>query len=123
MRSVLAFSLLLVSCASGPCKEPKAPADRPLTPAVAPSQKTAEVKIKVAKSDGSKQCGAKQGLTPEAMESQLKGIKVYSREKKNDGLMRIQMCGADTGQHNVYEIDASQLEAAKKLGFEEWAQQ
>ncbi len=35
-------------------------------------------------------------------------------------MMRIQVCGAPTGNSNVYEIDRKDLEAALKVGFKEW---
>lgn len=79
-----------------------------------------EKKIKVFKPDGTKQCGQGEKISILEMEKQLKGIKVYQAYNKNDGQMRVQMCGAPTGNANVYEIDFEQLEAAQKNGFKEW---
>jgi len=76
-----------------------------------------ETTVLVYKADGSLQCGAAKGLSAEEMGKQLGPIKIFSREKKPDGLMHIQVCGSPTGMINVYEISASDLTAAEKLGF------
>lgn len=82
-----------------------------------------QLKVKVFKPDGSLQCGMGSKIPLETMENELKGIKVYSRTNMNDGLMRIQVCGAATGQSNVYEISRSDLDKALKAGFKEWTQE
>ena len=76
--------------------------------------------VKVYKYDNSRQCGQGKALDLEDMAKQLKNVKVISQEKKNDGMMRIQMCGAPTGVANVYEIDQKDLKKAVKAGFREW---
>ena len=76
--------------------------------------------VKVYKADGSLQCGQGKKISISDMQGDLKDIKVYSAENKNDGMMRIQLCGTPTGNANVYEIDRKDLEAALKLGFKEW---
>jgi len=74
--------------------------------------------IRVGKSDGSLQCGMKVGVSLSDMsEAELKGIKILSSEKKNDGLMRIQSCGASTGMMNTYEIRHQDLRKAQNAGF------
>lgn len=74
--------------------------------------------IMVAKSDGSLQCNQRDGISLESMaERDLKGIEVLASEKMNDGLMRIQVCGADTGMLNVYTIRHKDLRKAQKAGF------
>lgn len=78
-------------------------------------------KIKVYKYDGSLQCGMGQSIELSDMQRELKNIKVYSAERKHDGLMRIQLCGSPTGNSNVYEIDRKDLEVAQKAGFKEWS--
>lgn len=113
MKNLGLVLLFVVGCASKPCREPQPP--RQLQTA-----QEAMAHIYVAKSDGAKQCEPKTGVTPEKMESQLKGVKVYSRASKSDGLMRTSVCGASAGKFNVYEIDKSELDKAKKLGFQEW---
>lgn len=77
-------------------------------------------RVKVYKADGSLQCGQGKALPTAEMQKQLKDIKVYSSANKNDGMMRIQVCGSPTGNANIYEIDRKDLEAAIKLGFKEW---
>ncbi|MES2962418.1 MAG: hypothetical protein V4760_00915, partial [Bdellovibrionota bacterium] len=42
---------------------------------------------------------------------------VFSRDKRADGLMHIQVCGSPTGQINVYEIPVSALKEAEGKGF------
>ena len=74
--------------------------------------------VKVFKNDGSQQCGFKKGLSLEEMETQLKDVKIFSKEKSTDGLMHIQVCGANTGSINVYEINEQDLNKAKKAGFQ-----
>jgi hypothetical protein len=54
------------------------------------------------------------------MAKQLKNIKILTQEKKNDGMMRIQMCGAPSGVANVFEIEQKNLKKAIKMGFREW---
>lgn len=76
--------------------------------------------IFVSKADESKQCDATSGVSLSAMQTQLTNITVYSATKKSDGLIHITLCGADTGNYNVYEIAATDVEAAKKIGFSEW---
>ena len=77
-------------------------------------------RVKVFKADGSLQCGQGQKIELDKMQSELKGMKIYSKANKNDGKMRIQLCGAPTGNANIYEIDRDQLENALILGFKEW---
>lgn len=77
-------------------------------------------RVKVYKPDGSLQCGQGKAVPLADMQKDLKDIKVYSSFNKNDGMMRIQVCGSPTGNSNVYEIDRKNLEAAAKLGFKEW---
>lgn len=113
---VFLFAVILItniSCANHPCREPRSPQEVAST--------AAQNHVFVAKSDGTKQCEKKKGISIDVMEKQLKSIKVYSKSSKSDGLMRTQVCGADTGYFNVFEIEASDLEKAKALGFKEWS--
>lgn len=77
-------------------------------------------RVKVHKADGSLQCGQGKAIPVAEMQKQLKDIKVFSAVNKNDGMMRIQVCGSPTGNSNVYEIDRKDLDAALKAGFKEW---
>ena len=54
------------------------------------------------------------------MQKQLGDIQVHKSYNQNDGMMRIQVCGAATGNSNIYEIDRKDLAAAIKAGFKEW---
>jgi hypothetical protein len=74
----------------------------------------------VSKPDGSLQCGQGQAMSPQEMEKQLEGIKVFSRENRSDGLMHIQVCGSPTGMINVFEILAGSLKDAEKRGFKKF---
>ena len=58
--------------------------------------------------------------------AQLRAVRQHSRfsrasaDNRHDGLMRVQMCGQPTGTCNVFEIKASDLDQALKLGFKKW---
>lgn len=77
--------------------------------------------ITVYKADGSLQCGQGKPIDIKEMEKDFtkSNIKVRSRVKKNDGLMRIQACGTPTGMINAYEIQKSNIEKAIELGYKE----
>lgn len=128
MKKLLLLIPLLWSlgaCTHGNCRAQKKDVDK--VNAGAPGAATTEVsvsanteRVKVYKPDGSLQCGQGKAVPVAEMQKQLKDIKVYSAVNKNDGMMRIQVCGSPTGNHNVYEIDRKDLEAAVKAGFKEW---
>ncbi|MFN8945806.1 MAG: hypothetical protein ACK5WZ_14410 [Pseudobdellovibrionaceae bacterium] len=80
----------------------------------------AHERVKVAKLDGTLQCNQGKQIPLAEMAKQLAGIQIFSEKNLNDGLMRIQVCGAPTGQNNVYEIPKSELKKAVGLGFKEW---
>ncbi len=100
--------------------EKKAQASAAAAVQAAPIASQSQNRIKVFKYDGSLQCGMGKAVPIGEMAKELVGITIYSSENKPDGLMHIQLCGSPTGRANVYEIDQSQLEAAKKKGFKEW---
>jgi hypothetical protein len=79
-----------------------------------------EDKVWVYKYDGSLQCGMGDVISLEKMKEEFEGIKVYSKEKRSDGLMRIQVCGSPTGQANLYEIKKTDLDKATEKGFQLW---
>lgn len=120
MKKLLILLPFLWSCSTGTCNKSKTDS----TLATAGEQKMTQTskadRIKIYKADGSLQCGQGKKIPLEEMEKELEGIKIYSKENKNDGLMRIQMCGAPTGYNNVYEIEKTDLEKALKKGFKEW---
>ncbi|QDK37825.1 hypothetical protein [Bdellovibrio sp. NC01] len=114
---MLAMGFALTACSHANCGENK----RENKSGAAIVEKTSSAdRVKVHKPDGSLQCGQGKKISVSDMEKDLKGIKVYSSENKNDGMMRIQLCGTPTGFSNVYEIDRKDLDAALKLGFKEW---
>ena len=78
--------------------------------------------IKIAKPDGSLQCNQGHKIPLEEMAKELAGIKIYNSWSKNDGMIRIQLCGSPTGQYNVYEVHQDNLTQALNLGFKSWKQ-
>lgn len=74
----------------------------------------------VYKYDGSLQCSQGNEVSLEQAAQQLEGVAIYSREKRTDTLMRVQVCGHPTGRANVFEIDKSDLARALELGFKVW---
>ena len=80
--------------------------------------------LMVYKYEGSIQCRPG-GTTMKDMEATLvgNGIKVRMSCKGHDGLLRPAVCGAPTGNINIYEIDAGQLQRAIDLGFFEFSEQ
>ncbi len=126
--SLIALCFLSVmGCATVHCK--RAPQEDKAQSVVAPEQVEGTVsaatpapsgKVFVYKYDGSQQCGMGKKIPLSVMEKQLKGIKIYSKANKPDGLMHIQVCGSTTGFANVFEIDAKDLSEASKLGFKKW---
>ena len=83
-------------------------------------EKKAEKRVLVFKYDGSKQCERGKTISLETMAKQLKGIRIYSQQKKMDSLAHIQICGEATGRTNVYEISKEDLKKAQVQGFKEW---
>jgi hypothetical protein len=70
------------------------------------------------KSFGSVQCTGG-GVSLEAMQQQLAaaGIQVLSASCGTDGRMYIAVCGAGDGRVGIFEVPATQAEAASALGF------
>ena len=77
--------------------------------------------IFVFKHDGTIQCDKFSGVTLDSMEQELSsaGIKVFSSRKGYDGREGIALCGAPTGQINIYEILSSDVSEALRLGFKQ----
>jgi hypothetical protein len=132
---MLRLGLILVSlvavlsaCSSANCRQKDA-ATKPVAAAAGAAttgeianmdQSSTQDRVRVFKPDGSLQCGQGRAIPLTEMEKDLKGIKTYSSINKNDGMMRIQVCGSPTGNSNIYEIDRKDLPAAIKNGFKEW---
>ncbi len=74
---------------------------------------------KIFKYDGSIQCES-DGISREGMLFELTqaGIDVLCSQKGNDGLGRIAMCGADTGNINIFTINSASYQDAEKIGFQ-----
>lgn len=74
--------------------------------------------IDVYKSDGARQCQG-EGVSPQAMQSELDGVKVYTARKDYlRGMMYPSVCGGMTGSVNVYTIAIDMLKTAQQRGFE-----
>lgn len=116
--------VLFVGCKSGPC--PREGVD--IKQSEAKTKELAEKagmvstyeRVKVYKPDGTLQCNQGKQIPMAEMAKQLAGIQIFSQENLSDGMMRIQVCGAPTGQSNVYEIPKVELKKAIGLGFKEW---
>ncbi len=102
----LILLLAFVGCTSRPCRTIQAD----------PNSNT----TMVYKYDGTLQCGMGTEITLDQAQKELKAIKVLSKVKKRDGLMRIQVCGSASGQANVFEIPTDKVKEAEKLGFKIW---
>jgi len=78
-----------------------------------------ESSLFVYKLDGTNHCETAPGVSLIAMKQQLTnaGIDVYSMHKRFDGREGIAVCGSPTGQINIYEIPAPNLNSALKIGF------
>jgi hypothetical protein len=75
--------------------------------------------IWVSRPDGSKSCdGQGRPLASDRSALEGAGIPVADGKSGDDGLMHVQMCGAETGKVHRFLIPASSLEQAKKLGFQ-----
>ncbi|MCC6737103.1 MAG: hypothetical protein IT534_13390 [Bauldia sp.] len=75
--------------------------------------------VEVYKYDGTLQCGMGHEIPLDVMEAELRAarIEVLSSRKGNDGLMHIAVCGASTGDVNIYTIRSVSLPIALDLGF------
>jgi hypothetical protein len=119
------IGFLLSGCVEGHCRrqvDPPPPA-QPVSDQGVGTQNAGDpnAHVFIYKYDGSLQCKSKAGKSPQAMAKELTGIRIFSSEKKSDGLMHIQVCGSITGKANVYEIEAKNLKAAQARGFKKWS--
>ena len=119
-KSVLwCMALVFVACSTGHCRRDSKEVLQKIDPKPPTGYEEENLgSIRVAKSDGSQQCGIKAGISLSDMANEeLPGVTILSSEKQNDGLMRIQSCGASTGMMNTYEIRHQDLRKAQKSGF------
>ena len=124
IKALSIFVMLgLVSCAQGHCRRqsdaPEAAQPLAATPIVN-AKPSEQDRIFVYKYDGSLQCGMGNPIALEVMARELGNIPVISSQKKNDGLMHIQVCGSVSGKANVYEISAKFQKEAEANGFKRW---
>lgn len=119
--SVLFLVLFVMGCTHKPCRIEERK-DQVVTgnEKTSTNDKDLTQRVYVYKPDGSLQCGMGQKIEPNEMKKQLGTIETFSAENKHDGLMRVQMCGQPTGSCNVYQIKATDLDQALKLGFKKW---
>jgi len=70
----------------------------------------------VAQGDGSLQCEPDSGVSLAQGASELEGlgVQVFEKKKTTDGKMRMQLCGAPTGQLNAYLVSAVDFEKVQK---------
>lgn len=115
--AAIVLFLGLTACTSGQCKRDGTPVLTEEEKKTISEQELANEIILVGKSDQSLQCGYNVGMTLERMAQELTGIQVLKTEKRHDGLMRIQSCGAPTGMMNVYSIYRKDVKKAVRMGY------
>jgi hypothetical protein len=117
-KILMPFLALLIfgACANHPCRAVDVTR---LSEANMPASQH-DSHVFVYKYDGSKQCGMGVTIPIEDMAKELDGKPIFSRKSQNDGFMRIQVCGAQTGNAHVFEILEKDLASAKLLGFQSW---
>lgn len=121
----LLFLFFATGCASGHCRKAQVPVsaeDEAASGSLGGSMSkgSSSDRVFVFKYDGSLQCNMGKPVSLDEMKKDLRGIPVYSMEKKPDGQMHIQVCGSITGQTNRYEISSKDLKEAEKRGFNRW---
>ena len=129
LKATLGWVLLVVSCGCSTyyCRQPLrtypvagSSGQAELAPTPPPPEQESERKILVYKYDGSLQCNQGNAVSVESMAKELQGIKIFSSEKKHDGLMHLQVCGARTGYANVYEILERDRKKVEERKFQLW---
>ncbi len=108
----------LVSCATTESKTDSAGLS-PSTEKEARSYGPRPGRVWIYRSDGSKSCGVRKGVTLTSATNELsgKGVRIFNKRKKHDGIMRMMVCGADTGMQNELHIDGQSLPIAATLGY------
>lgn len=99
-------ALLLAGCQSAPSPMPEG----------------SHQPVWVAKDLGLKQCeqtSAKTALKNTESVLSQKQVQVLAAHCADDGMMRVQVCGASQGKLGIYKIAAFQLKTAQSLGFKE----
>lgn len=119
---------LAISCTTGPCRTHAQGGESVSPNSVAPTSvagaTSAEqpAKIKVYRTDGSKQCEPNSGISLEKAKKELEALKitVFFEASTKDGGMHATVCGGATGNIHVFQILDSDFEAAKKKGYQLW---
>lgn len=114
---MIATWMFVVACTTGQCRRDGTPVVADESAKTISEEKLANEVIAIGKSDNSLQCGYNVGITLEVMARELVGVTILKSEKKHDGLMRIQSCGAATGMMNVYNIYHKDAKKAVKMGY------
>jgi hypothetical protein len=109
--------LTLGACATGQCKRDGTLVQADEETTTITEQQLANEIILIGKSDQSLQCGYNIGVSISRMAQELENIQILRSEKRHDGLMRIQTCGAPTGMMNVYAIYRKDVKKAVKMGY------
>lgn len=123
---VCGIIIALVGCSTGNCRSKQIQAEQAGQEVTQPKENkllpdpTVTERLRIFKANGSLQCSQGKSIEPATMAKELKEIPVYKSSVESDGKMRIQMCGAPTGNVNVFEIDKTNLERALGFGFTEW---
>lgn len=102
LLTVLTSALVLTACQSR---------------SAAPQQ---EPPVQIYRSAQMLQCEPTSGVSLAQAEAELAhaGIAARCGQVSQDGAMRIQMCGADSGRIHLFRVAAHQVAAAKALGYE-----
>jgi hypothetical protein len=117
VTGLLACIFLLMGCATGQCKRDGTPVVADEEAKTISEQELANEIIVIGKSDQSLQCGYNIGMSITQMAQELEGIQILRTEKRHDGLMRLQSCGAPTGMMNVYFIYRKDVKKSVRLGY------
>jgi len=115
----LLLSFFALGCSTKPCRGPAGPVAPKTEDAVVAQPKSSKF-VWVYRYDNSKQCDTIPGISLDEGSKDLGDIRVHSKQKQYDGLMRIQVCGAPTGKANTYKILRTDLPLAESSGYIEW---
>ncbi len=116
-------ALIFTACRTGHCRRDRSSGEGRVLEKVNPKPPTSYRQgnmgqIVIAKADGSLQCEPNSGLNLNQMAGELlAGIEILSSSKQNDGLVRVQVCGEETGILNTYKIYGKDIIKARKAGF------
>jgi hypothetical protein len=80
---------------------------------------SAQEAAEVYKHDGTLQCDLGNEISLSQMARQLRraGIRILTSRKGHDGRFREMLCGASTGDINIYQIRQADLTRAQETGF------